>query len=109
MRRDPPGTPQGPIRQSAGRTVPEHDPDVELEAALTLNRFLIEMAFTVICQIHPEGQQAAFRTIESSLLDMLKRTVANPFPKNARDVQISDEVERQLRQFLASLADRMRS
>jgi hypothetical protein len=89
--------------------MPEHDPDIELEAALTLNRFLIEIAFSLICQIHPEGRQEAFQRIESSLLDILKRGVANPFPRSARDVQISDEAERQLRQFLASLADRMRS
>jgi hypothetical protein len=69
--------------------LPEHDPDIELEAALALNRFLIEMVFTVICEIHPEGPHEAFQKIESSLVDMLKRTVANPFPRNARDVQIS--------------------
>jgi hypothetical protein len=82
-------------------------PDVEIDAILAAHSFLLEMAFSIICEIHPEGKAGAFRTIESSLLDMLRRSVADPYATDARAVLVSDEAERQLRLFLASLARRI--
>jgi hypothetical protein len=83
-------------------------PDIELDAVVATNRFLIEIAFSIICELHPDGKEAAFRTIESSLRGTLKRSVANPYPKSARDVQVSDEAERQVKIFLESLGRRIR-
>lgn len=91
-------------------TEPDPKPaqDIELDAILAAHGFLLEMAFSVICGLHPAGQREAFQKIETSLLDMLERRPANPYPKTARDVQVFDETERQLRIFLARLSSRIR-
>ncbi len=88
---------------------PNAERDIALDALLTTYGFLLEMAFAIICDLHPEGQREAFRRIETSLRGMLERSPANPDAMTARDVRISDEVERQLRAFLARLALRVRS
>jgi hypothetical protein len=86
---------------------PNPERDIALEALLATYGFLLEMAFTLICELRPEGQQEAFRRIETSLLGMLERSLANPDAMTARDVKVSDESERQLRAFLARLASRI--
>jgi hypothetical protein len=85
------------------------DRDIEIDAILTLYGFLFEIAFDLICQLHPEGRQEAFRTIESSLLGMLGRSPANPDAVTARAVRLSDEAERQLRIFVERLRLRVRA
>jgi hypothetical protein len=86
----------------------EPDRDIETDAVLTLHSFLFEVVFAMICQLRPEGERAAFQRIETSLLAMLGRAPANPDATTPRAVQVSDEVERQLKIFLARLALRMR-
>jgi hypothetical protein len=86
---------------------PPPEPDIELDAILTGYGFLLEMAFALICELRPEGQQRAFRRIETSLRGMLERSPANPDAMTARAVKVSDETERQLRVFLARLALRV--
>jgi hypothetical protein len=81
--------------------------DIELDAILTTYGFLLEMAFSSICQLHPEGEREALRRIRASLQGMLERSPANPDAMTARDVKVSDEAERQLRIFLERLSSRI--
>ena len=84
------------------------DRDIELDGILGAYTFLLEILFVRIFDIHPDGRQAAFRELEASILGMLERTPANPVPTSARAVEVSDEVEKQLRIFLTRLALRVR-
>lgn len=83
------------------------DRDIETDAILTTYGFLLEMAFSLICELRPEGRQAAFQRIQTSLLGMLERSPANPDAMTAREVKVSDEAERQLRVFLDRLSSRV--
>ena len=69
----------------------EPSPDIELDAIVAVHGFLLEIAFTLICRLDPAGEQAAFRAIEGSILDMLRRTVADPDAVSPRAVQVSNE------------------
>jgi hypothetical protein len=82
-------------------------PDIELDAIVAVHGFLLEMAFSLICRLDPAGEQTAFRAIEGSILDMLRRRVADPAAASPRTVLVSDEAERQLRLFLMSLRRRI--
>lgn len=84
------------------------EPDIELDAILATYGFLLETAFSLICELRPEGQQEAFRRMKSFLLDTIERSPANPDAMTARDVKVSDEAERQLRIFLERLSSRVR-
>jgi hypothetical protein len=88
-------------------TTPIPDKEIELDGILAAYGFLIETAFSVICELHPKGKHGTFQIIESSILDMIKRSTANQ--KSNRDVQVSVETERQLKRFLASLSLRIHS
>ena len=88
-------------------TDPIPEKKIELDGILAAYGFLIEAAFSVICELHPQGQFGAFQIIESSILGMVKRSNANL--KTNRDVQVSVETERQLKRFLAGLALRIHS
>ena len=87
---------------------PQAERDIELDAILSTYGFLLEMAFSIICDLHPEGQQEAFRRIETSLLRIIAKSPADAYPTTARSVQVSDEAERQLKIFLARLSSRIR-
>ena len=65
----------------------EPDPEIETAAILNIHGFLLEMAFAFICELRPEGPQEAFRIIETFLLGMLERSLANPDATTARDVK----------------------
>ena len=86
------------------------DPDRELgiDATITVHFFLMEMLFQLIFEIHPDGRAELYRKFVSAVQDIMKRTVANPYPLNARDVQLSDEAEEILKAFLLSLSNRMK-
>lgn len=54
------------------------DRDIETDAILTTYGFLLEMAFSLICELRPEGQQEAFRRVKSFFLGTIERSPANP-------------------------------
>jgi hypothetical protein len=87
---------------------PRQMTDVQLRAILATHGFLIEQLFLLIFDLDPKGKQEAFRTVESSLLDIMKRSVADPSLETAEDVKVSDECEKQLKAFLVQLSYRMR-
>ena len=80
---------------------------VATEALLNTVLFLLEIAFAEISGHDPLGASVGLQKIEADILGMLERGVANPFPANARDVQISDEIELQLRDFLGRVRARI--
>jgi hypothetical protein len=84
------------------------DRDIETDAILATYGFLLEMAFSLICELRPEGQQEAFRKMKSFFLDTIARSPADPDAMTARAVKVSDEAERQLRIFLERLSLRVR-
>ena len=86
---------------------PTPEKETELDGIAAAYGFLIETAFSVICELHPQGKLGAFQIIENSILGMIKRSIGNL--KTNRDVQVSVETERQLKRFLASLALRIHS
>jgi hypothetical protein len=88
-------------------TTPIPDKEIGLDGILAAYGFLIETAFSVICELHPKGKHGTFQIIENSVLEMIKRSTANQ--KCNRDVQVSVETERQLKRFLASLSLRIHS
>jgi hypothetical protein len=89
-------------------TNPIPEKEIELDGILAAYGFLIQTAFSVICELHPKGRHGTFQIIENSILDMIKRSTANQKTNN-RDVQVSVESERQLKRFLASLSLRIHS
>lgn len=81
--------------------------DIDIEATLAAHGFLLERAFSLICQIDPTGKEVAFQKIEAFLLGITKRSVANPYPMSAGDVKISDAAEQELMGFLPRLRARL--
>jgi hypothetical protein len=87
---------------------PMPEKEIELAAALAVQRYFLEIALTMLFDLQPLGRRKkAFRRLQKALLDRVRKSPAISYPRDADDERMSLESERKLKVFLKHLGERI--
>jgi hypothetical protein len=84
-------------------TGPMSDREVDLEAALAVQKYLLEVAFIKIFDLQPLSREDGFLEMERVLLRGIQTHPPVAYPRNIDDERISVQCERKLKVFLEHL------